>query len=904
MSFVVDQVRRIDRQLDRLQLPTAKPGESFSITAEEAHDPARTARIAQLQALIKSLSTTSSSKSSLVSINRIKFILDQAQISTTCTTCSQCFGQDEAAEGFGQVESSYEHELEWILLSKATTQTYGEVLKTILEQTIPLADDIWYWDDILGSYRYAALYSIQTSPIRLWRWSLDIYRDVRSRGGGLANGWRQFYGLVRDAVHERSIADIQRRIVSPLALVRNEGRQRRAALRRIRQINANALGVLLGEGLSNESIHEEGLQTPGNLGTQENRHRWKSTIAKSIALMDVVIQNVKDTDLAVDKFDDAVASMTQDDHYYELHEPSGDRTAISLKPAEVAERLQNLITDALLNYSSSFKAVVKENGRPSTIIRYWLPMSILLVSSTTILRIVVHRREEIITWIREFGTTVIDFWSNWVVEPAKNVIGTIRHDEGSEVSILSKCSLEGDRASLERMVVEFAIANPEGNALNESQIADIRAKVREGDLTPVLKAYEKDMQSPFMGITRGNLIQALLIQIQKTKVDVEVAMSGIDSILKSQELLFGFIGLTPGVLVTIGAYRWLRGTFSNRRGVQRWAKQGQLLLILRNIDRILVGATTTEFGEMSYKDHGLLLCEVHLLRQVASTILPRRIFHDFLEEIDELVDIRSGLERQQKVVDRISECGVCWWRPQPSPRALRSEAVTFACFVAWHRRRPPLLFLPVDDVMAGTRNYDFLIKLLLIGDSGVGKSCCLLRFSEDSFTPSFITTIGIDFKIRTIELDGKRVKLQIWDTAGQERFRTITTAYYRGAMGILLVYDVTDERSFNNIRTWFSNVEQHATEGVNKILIGNKCDWEEKRAVSTERGQALADELGIPFLEVSAKSNINVDKAFYSLAADIKKRLIDSARTDQATSSNVNVGDQSGGAGSLGGKCC
>lgn len=88
---------------------------------------------------------------------------------------------------------------------------------------------------------------------------------------------------------------------------------------------------------------------------------------------------------------------------------------------------------------------------------------------------------------------------------------------------------------------------------------------------------------------------------------------------------------------------------------------------------------------------------------------------------------------------------------------------------------------------------------MLIGDSGVGKSCCLLRFSEDSFTPSFITTIGIDFKIRTIELDGKRVKLQIWDTAGQERFRTITTAYYRGAMGILLVYDVTDERSFNSI---------------------------------------------------------------------------------------------------------
>jgi Ras-related protein Rab-8A len=168
--------------------------------------------------------------------------------------------------------------------------------------------------------------------------------------------------------------------------------------------------------------------------------------------------------------------------------------------------------------------------------------------------------------------------------------------------------------------------------------------------------------------------------------------------------------------------------------------------------------------------------------------------------------------------------------------------------------------------------YDYLIKLLLIGDSGVGKSCLLLRFSDDSFTPSFITTIGIDFKIRTIELEGKRIKLQIWDTAGQERFRTITTAYYRGAMGILLVYDVTDEKSFNNIRNWIRNIEQHATESVNKILIGNKCDMVEKKVVDSARGKALADEYAIKFLETSAKNSINVEEAFITLAKDIKKR--------------------------------
>jgi len=172
-----------------------------------------------------------------------------------------------------------------------------------------------------------------------------------------------------------------------------------------------------------------------------------------------------------------------------------------------------------------------------------------------------------------------------------------------------------------------------------------------------------------------------------------------------------------------------------------------------------------------------------------------------------------------------------------------------------------------------TPAYDFLIKLLLIGDSGVGKSCLLLRFSDDSFTPSFITTIGIDFKIRTIELDGKKIKLQIWDTAGQERFRTITTAYYRGAMGILLVYDVTDEKSFNNIRTWIRNIDQHASEQVNKMLLGNKCDIVEKKTIDTEKGKALAEEYGIKFLETSAKNSINVEEAFITLAKDIMKRL-------------------------------
>mmetsp|Transcript_24192 Transcript_24192/g.21997 ORF Transcript_24192/g.21997 Transcript_24192/m.21997 type:complete len:213 (+) Transcript_24192:120-758(+) len=173
-----------------------------------------------------------------------------------------------------------------------------------------------------------------------------------------------------------------------------------------------------------------------------------------------------------------------------------------------------------------------------------------------------------------------------------------------------------------------------------------------------------------------------------------------------------------------------------------------------------------------------------------------------------------------------------------------------------------------------TAKYDYLIKLLLIGDSGVGKSCLLLRYSDDSFTSSFITTIGIDFKIKSILCDDSKVKLQIWDTAGQERFRTITTAYYRGAMGILLVYDVSEDSSFSNVRNWMRQIDQNAAENVNRILIGNKSDVDAAdRKVTYEQGHALANEYGIKFFETSAKLNSNVDEAFMSIAKDIVERL-------------------------------
>jgi len=176
--------------------------------------------------------------------------------------------------------------------------------------------------------------------------------------------------------------------------------------------------------------------------------------------------------------------------------------------------------------------------------------------------------------------------------------------------------------------------------------------------------------------------------------------------------------------------------------------------------------------------------------------------------------------------------------------------------------------------MSMATEYDYLFKLLLIGDSGVGKSCLLLRFADHTYTESYISTIGVDFKIRTITTrDEKTIKLQIWDTAGQERFRTITSSYYRGAHGIIVVYDVTDQESFNNVKQWLNEIERYACEKVNKLLVGNKCDLVSKKAVSYEVAKAFADKLDIPFLETSAKAATNVEKAFLTMADEIKNNI-------------------------------
>jgi len=169
-------------------------------------------------------------------------------------------------------------------------------------------------------------------------------------------------------------------------------------------------------------------------------------------------------------------------------------------------------------------------------------------------------------------------------------------------------------------------------------------------------------------------------------------------------------------------------------------------------------------------------------------------------------------------------------------------------------------------------DYDYLFKLLLIGDSGVAKSCLLYRFADNTYEGWTGVTVGVDFKIRTLDIDGKIVKLQIWDTGGAERFQTITSNYYRDAHGIIIVYDVTDAVSFTNVKKWMGEMDLNAPQSVNKLLVGNKADLE-KKVVDFSEAKEFADSFSMPFLETSAKSSQNVDDAFLMLIRQIKERV-------------------------------
>lgn len=503
-------------QLDRLQQQIPH---SDTLRTEDVPD----VHLRRLQNVIHSISITSKTQP-LLNPNRLADLLSDPAFSTTLSITS------EVARV--RAEEHVPDHL-WLIAGKAAVQTSGLVMHALLEQTIRIHEEIHYWNEVLGSVWQSGVYAAQTSPVRLWHWTKHIYTtpsahqlssDSLSRS--IAARWAQFYQIARQSVSEYPAW------LGPIRTCRAEARQKRDQLLAIKDIHTSSLGLIME---SWHSFQSDSFTASESDLSQEDQ--WQQVVYRTVALTEAILHHgVSQT--PTPEFEQHVFAAIENSNTMNLQ---SDNPAQN--PLQLIERLVRVLRTQLPNHTTSLSKDIDRIGRPRAIIRYWLPLSVMLFSSSATLRFMLRRQEEILEWIMSIGATVIDFAQNWVIAPIHKLIGTIRHDEKSEIAIMSKNSLIADRASLERMVIDFVRDRPDSSQNSAQMTSDdalaITNAVKEGDLTPVLRAYERDLRSPLKGTVRGDLVRALLIQIQKTKVDVEIAISGINALLKSQELVFG-----------------------------------------------------------------------------------------------------------------------------------------------------------------------------------------------------------------------------------------------------------------------------------------------------------------------------------------------------------------------------
>ncbi|KAH8430364.1 NCA2 family protein [Aspergillus melleus] len=544
--------------------------------------------------------------------------------------------------------SAHTADLLWLLAAKAAVQTSGAVLNVLLEQIIKLNGEISYWEDVLSSRFNIGFYTLQTLPVRVWHktssaFIASAHEDITSSPAPLRETWMGFYNSVRGCLRQPWQFLPKTMLLSPLLASRSGIYRKRDSLREMKDLNAVGIGILMKECISQHitreyvddrlSGHFDGL--------------WRDEVSRSVALMASFLEQPQEKNNPqlrknlISETDESIASR-------QLHR--GAHHACQ-PPAVVIERLRHIHENLLPKHLTLSARTITNSGRPPRIVRYWLPITVAIFSTSTVFKFLADRHREIIRWVVDIGSTTVQFWNNWVVHPIQRLIRTIRHDENSEIALMSRNSLEADRASLERMVVDFTLDQRESQIGNpDINTNAITEKVREGDLTPVLRAYEKDLRNPFIGTIKGDLVRALLIQIQKTKVDVEIAIGGIDSLLKSQELVFGFVGLTPGIMVSYAFLRWICGIFSPRQGL-KVGRKDEFRHAMRNVHRTATSSLTA-VGLSAYKDLGLLICDSEVLLQKAKMILKGADLRAFQEDVGDLVDQnRSG--KQLDVVARM-----------------------------------------------------------------------------------------------------------------------------------------------------------------------------------------------------------------------------------------------------------
>ncbi|KAI8375111.1 ATP synthase regulation protein NCA2-domain-containing protein [Choanephora cucurbitarum] len=573
--------------------------------------------------------------------------------------CLEKYHEEHSAN----ISEAADTELESLFLAKCTIAVYGQVFSKLLNLTLPVSESIDYWNHIHGSTTREIYYGLQTAPQRIFNllkrtieqiansnYTLQEARPLITSSDYILTSLFPIHNTKSvkqkqpfDAIKFFTLSSLHRRPLI-LEMLSDEISLKKQSLQGFRTEQAAALGVLL---LSPPQFKYEAT-------TNDRIHGMANEMKKCIEIIKYVMKP------------SSLESGRVEKNLFHFQSQLNVQDA-NISTRDISTELYQLTKDCSETYDLHMEVVQSSYGVPSKLTRYWIPAIVSYVAASWTINYGLERKEDIAHALEELGKTAHDFVLNWIWEPFRKVYYTIRLKD-QRLSLLSKEGLSSDLDSLERMVVGFA---KEKLHMSDADLMRIAADVREGDMSVLLKEYEKEIKSPLKNVIVGDLLRTILIQVQKTKVDVDLAMTALDKLLKSNELNFAFLAVAPSMLLSWASVSWFKHTLQGKSR-QKMKKVGlPIKETLRRIERQLTvnepihrgeanewklanvqGETNTH--QIECETQGILLCEVHLLRAYAR-LLPRQnsIQARFLEDVRDLENPNLTNEQKVKTVARI-----------------------------------------------------------------------------------------------------------------------------------------------------------------------------------------------------------------------------------------------------------
>lgn len=551
--------------------------------------------------------------------------------------------------------------LEKLIVLYALLSLYQITLTQYLNYTVPLNDDIFYWDIVSSSTWRTALYSLQTLPERSSHLIQSVFNDLKKAANpnvstldiqvpqfivqnhpSYTNSYKLFVhyrNILTHSLYNNILANNIKGFYKSLSSNKNFNM---FDIKKNPPRFKNYLSVILGAPFV--SITQEVQSKKAKLIDLQSDN------AKKLGSLITNVPNLKEIHNDSNKINESLQSLNF------VLSNNGDSTS------DLLPNLYNISNSSLPKIKKQVQSIRSGNSKPSFLTRYWPSILLTGLYGPSAVITVITNKDEIINFIQNnLIETVKGFWKNWILKPVSNILSTIRHDDNSEISIMSQKSLDSDLESLKRMVIEYTLENsPDYKNLKSTDLEILKQEldklVSSGDLTPLMKDYENDIKNPLKNLIKGKLTRALLIQLQKTKVDGAVAINGIDKLLKSQELVFGIVAASPSLVIVVYLLKAIN-SYIQKGYISRGTGERKLIVSknLNNIQRLLNKIDEESTGnkdELNYTN-GMLLLEIISLRNNGLFIIPKNRRFEWLRDVNDLNDKNLKPNAKLNTIQRI-----------------------------------------------------------------------------------------------------------------------------------------------------------------------------------------------------------------------------------------------------------